>query len=411
MLTRRNFLDWSLAGAGTAFFSADPKRPRRASSSRKGSGRDPVLVVIFQRGGMDGLMAVSPLNDPNLGKLRPQLAMDGSNHRGEQRLLDLDGKLGIHPGFGDLVPLFRAKQLAVVHGVGLNLPERSHFDARDFMETATPGVKGTASGWLNRLLAQRTGSGSGFRAVSLTPELPKSFYGSQEVMVMDHLDAIAGPKGSQDRLSLYSALYDRSGNGFLKKVAGNAFESRSLLGEIQRRDFQEKEGAYPNTPLGRDLRQIALLIKGDLGMEVAFAPSDGWDTHSRQGTTRGGFARAAKELGSAMGAFWKDLGTHQNRVVVLTMTEFGRTVKQNGSGGTDHGRASCFFVLGSRVRGGKVIGEVPRLVSDHLEEGRDLPVSIDFRRVLSGLVRKHFRFRPDHRLFPGWAGKPLRLMR
>ena len=167
---------------------------------------------------------------------------------------------------------------------------------------------------------------------------------------------------------------------------------------------------YPNSALGRSLRQIAQLIKAGVGLEIAFAESGGWDTHSRQGGAFGGFTQRANDLSACISNFWRDIAAHQEEVCLLTMTEFGRTVRQNGSFGTDHGRGSCLFVLGNGVQGGKIFGDVPALKTANLEDGRDLPVTTDFRSVFSGVASGHLGVQGGASLFPGWSGQDLKLL-
>jgi uncharacterized protein (DUF1501 family) len=185
-----------------------------------------------------------------------------------------------------------------------------------------------------------------------------------------------------------------------------------MLGKNDLKNYRPAPGVnYPESALGRSLLQIAQLIKLDLGLQVAFAESGGWDTHFNQGTANGIFARNAADFSKSVLAFWNDLGSWQEEVCVLSSTEFGRTVKQNGSGGTDHGRASCAFVIGNNIRGGKVLGEIGSLAPDQLADGRDLPVTTDFRSLFSGVAAGHLGLRDSGKLFPGWEGDAMNLMR
>ncbi|MEE8524294.1 MAG: DUF1501 domain-containing protein [Thermoanaerobaculia bacterium] len=185
-----------------------------------------------------------------------------------------------------------------------------------------------------------------------------------------------------------------------------------MLEKLDVSSYRPAAGArYPKSPLGRSLQQIAFLVKSDVGLEVAFAESSGWDTHVQQGTANGSFAQRAADLSRSIAAFWHDLGTYRDDVVVMTMTEFGRTVAENGSGGTDHGHGSCLFVLGNDVDGGKVHGDFPGLDRDVLYEGRDLPVTTDFRAVFSEVAGRHLGIDDDAVLFPGWTGGRIPLIR
>jgi uncharacterized protein (DUF1501 family) len=397
------FLERLLAGAA----HAAPIQHRRKT-----------LVAIFQRGAMDGLMAVSPFGDDGLRRLRPRLAMSMFDPDEEARLLDLGGGFGLHPAFGAFEALYNEGSLAVVHGAGSPNNTRSHFDAQDYMETGTPFRKGTDSGWLNRALAQngsREAGDSPFRAVSLTSSLPRSLYGSVPALAVADLTRFGLGKPVKGRLQSppakgFESLYGRTSQELLNEVGGDSFAAMHTLAEMDVSMYRPSAGAeYPTSPLGKALTQIAYLIKARVGLEVAFAETGGWDTHVQQGAAQGAFANRARDLANSIAAFWTDLGAHRDDVVLLTMTEFGRTVHQNGSGGTDHGRASCLFVLGVGVDGGKVYGSIPQLRRDDLEDGRDLPVVVDFRSVFAEVAGHWFDIGGDDNLFPGWDGNRIKL--
>jgi uncharacterized protein (DUF1501 family) len=410
MWTRRFFLK----SGGVALFTlgAGPQfLARAAQAAQNPSGRRKVLVTIFQRGAMDGLMAVSPM-DGNLTSLRPRLAMSAARSGGEEALLDLGVGFGLHPAFEPLLPLWKEKRLGIVHAVGSPDPTRSHFDAQDYMETGTPGRKGTATGWLNRAVGLLGHEGSPFRAVALTPALPRSLYGDEPAIAVTDLANFRVSPAAPNATGGFEALYRQTTQPVLRDTAGETFRAMEMLTPEMIARYRPADGAeYPRTPLGQAMRQIALLIKSDVGLEVAFAESAGWDTHVQQGTVNGTFARQARDLAQSIQAFWTDLGARQDDVLLTTMTEFGRTVKENGSGGTDHGHGSCLFVLGNRIDGGKVHGDFPGLSQGALFEGRDLPVTTDFRSVFCELAGRHLGIRDDAKLFPGWTGKRLPLLR
>ena len=393
-------------------------RAARAAGDPLSHGRRRVLVTIFQRGAMDGLMAVTPIDDPALAEARPNLFM--SLRDTENGLTDLDGRFALHPAFAALAPLYGEGRLAVVPGVGSTYKTRSHFDAQDYMETGTPGVKGTASGWLNRAAGLLGRGGSPARSVALADKLPRSLYGDRPAIAVDDLQSFgirvpADLQASERLRAGFASMYAGSGKRLVRRVGKESFEAVEVLRKANWREYQPTDGAnYPESDLGRRLRQVAMLIKSEVGLEVAFTETPGWDTHVRQGTATGSFSNRATDLSLAMAAFWADLGTYQDDVVLLTMTEFGRTVSQNGSLGTDHGRGSCLFVLGNRVDGGRVHGTVPeRLVRDALEDGRDLPVTTDFRSVFAEVAGEHLHIdrSRDGAMFPGWEGERLKLMR
>jgi uncharacterized protein (DUF1501 family) len=388
----------------------------RALAQHKESKRyqkNKILVCIFQRGAMDGLMAVTPFTDSHLKEARPNLFMSADS---KGLLLDLDGKFGLHPGFKSFLPLFQESNLAIVHGMGSPNNTRSHFDAQDYMESGTPFSKGTPSGWLNRAVGLLGHEGSPLRSVSLTSSLPRSLYGDNPAIAITNIKDFSIQRSGKSAANLSAQsleeLYDQTSNDLLKETGKETFEAVGLFQKVGTQKYTPAEGVeYPNSPLGNSLRQICQLIKMDVGLEVAFAESGGWDTHVNQGTGSGQFARNAADLSTSMAAFWKDLGNFQDSVTVMTMTEFGRTVKQNGTGGTDHGRASCMFILGHEVNGGRVHGTINSLASENLEEGRDLPVTTDFRSVFSEVADKHLGISDNSTLFPGWSGTSMGVMK
>ena len=424
--TRRAFMKgsglalFSMSFGGTPLFLS---RVADAANNPLAHSRRKVLVTIFQRGAMDGLMAVTPFNDPALAEARPNLFMRLNDPKNE--LTDLDGRFALHPAFSDLAPLYKEGRLAVVHGVGSPNKTRSHFDAQDYMETGTPGMKGTQSGWLNRAVGLLGHEGTPFRSVALTRALPRAFYGDMPALAVDDLRSfgiqVPGNHQAAEQLEEgFEHLYARSAKRLVQRVSSESFEAIEMLEKTNLRDYKPDNGAeYPTnasgnlTALGRRMQQIAMLIKSDVGLEVAFTETGGWDTHVQQGTTTGSFSNKATELSQSIAAFWTDLGTHQDDVVLMTMTEFGRTVHQNGSMGTDHGRGSCLFVLGNKVAGGKVHGTVPeKLVKDALEDRRDLPVTTDFRSVFADVAGEHLHIdrSKDSAMFPGWKGERFKVM-
>jgi len=427
MWTRRAFLK----AGGIALFTAGagPRFLERAALAAPAPGahrRRKVLVTIFQRGAMDGLAAVSPLDDTVMKGLRPRLGMSAARAAAAANpgnppggaaggaLLDTGAGFGFHPALAPLLPLWQEKRLAVVHAVGSPDPTRSHFDAQDYMETGTPGRKGTPSGWLNRAVGLLGHDATPLRAVAMTPSLPRSLYGDQPALAVTNLADFRrkGPGGGNRVVTAagqgFEALYGQASQSLLRSTGTETFEAVEMLSDAQIASYRPAPGAdYPQSPLANALKQIALLVKADVGLEIAFAESSGWDTHVQQA---GVFARQAGDLARSIHAFWTDLGTHQDDVVLTTMTEFGRTARENGSGGTDHGHGSCLFVLGNRVQGGRVHGDFPGLDARALYEGRDLPVTTDFRAVFCELAGKHLGIAKDETLFPGWTGKRLPLI-
>ncbi len=401
-----------------AGFGGVPNFIARAANSGKILSpykKNKVLVCIFQRGAMDGLMAVSPFTDPNLKTLRPTLYMSPATTEGKQ--IDLDGRFGLHPSLAAFAPFFTEGRMAIVHGVGSPNTTRSHFDAQDYMESGTPFSKSTSSGWLNRAVGLLGHEGTPFRAVSLTSSLPRSLYGDNESLAINNLQDFAiqmrgNPLATNLASKSFEQLYDQTSSQILSKTGKESFDAMKMLNVNNIKNYQPANGVvYPNSPLGNALKQIATLIKMNVGMEVAFAESGGWDTHFNQGTVNGALARNLKDFSDSIAAFWKDMEAYQDEVTVMTMTEFGRTAHQNGTGGTDHGRASCLFVLGNDVQGGKVYNNIKSLAKSELEDGRDLPVSTDFRSVFSSVANGHLKINNNNKLFPSWDGKSLALMK
>lgn len=374
-----------------------------------------ILVCLFQRGAMDGLMAVTPYTDPALKIARPNLFMSPATTEGKQ--FDLDGRFGLHPALNSLYPYFSEQRMAIVHGVGSPNTTRSHFDAQDYMESGTPFSKNTPSGWLNRAVGLMGHDATPFRAVSITNAQPRSFYGENETLSISNLQDFAiqmrgNPLGANMAAKSFEELYDQTSNSLLNRTGKESFDALKMLNVNTIRAYKPSDGVvYPSSPLGNSLKQIAVLIKMNIGLEVAFAESGGWDTHFNQGTDNGAFARNLKDLGDSIAAFWRDLGTYQDEVTFMTMTEFGRTVRQNGTGGTDHGRGSCLFVLGNDVKGGQVYQKMNSLSKEELEDGRDLPVSTDFRSVFSAVANAHLNIHDDKALFPNWDGSILPMMK
>lgn len=421
MTNRRAFVkSGALAIFASGLGGFIPSFIARAAAAQKIKEKGKTLLCIFQRGAMDGLMAVSPYADVYLKTARPLLYMSPASTEGQ--LIPLDERFGLHPALSSLAPYFNDKTMAIIHGVGSPNNTRSHFDAQDYMESGTPFNKGTSNGWLNRALSlmnqQNNQLANPFQAVSMTSVLPRSFYGAQSILSVNNLQDLAiQSKGSSINNNFpaksLEELYDETANGLLNKTGRASFDALKLLNLKELKSYRPADGVvYPTSPLGNSLKQIAFLIKMKVGLEIAFAESGGWDTHFNQGTTNGLLAKNLKDFGDSIAAFWKDIAPHQDEVALMTMTEFGRTVHQNGTGGTDHGRASCMFVLGNDVNGGTVYNNLPILSKDSLEDGRDLPVTTDFRSVFSAVANQHLNLQSNNTvLFPGWNGTELGLMK
>lgn len=420
MTTRRGFIK----AGGLSLFGISlggvPSFLARAANGIQPAGlfrKNKIMICVFQRGAMDGLMAVTPFTDEFLKKARPNLFMSAEKQSAFAPLIDLDGRFGLHPSMRSFEPLFREKRLAIVHGIGSPNNTRSHFDAQDYMESGTPFNKGTSSGWLNRAVGLLGHEATPFRAVSLTSSLPRSFYGDHPSVAISNLQDFAiqmrgNPMGTNMAAKSFEDLYDKTSSTLLNKAGKESFNAVKMLQKADTKNYKPDNNAvYPTTPLGNSLKQIAQLIKMEIGLEVAFAESGGWDTHFNQGAATGVFARNVADLSNSITAFWTDMTSYQDELTIMSMTEFGRTVRQNGTGGTDHGRASCNFILGNDVNGGLVHGNVKPLATENLEDGRDLAVTTDFRAVFSEVAGKHLQINNQKVLFPDFNGGKIGVMR
>ena len=377
---------------------------RVAYAARTGSGTGRrVLVVLFQRGAVDGLNMVVPHGDSLYYQERPRIAIPRSD------VVDLDGHFGLHPSLAPLKPLWDNKSLALVHAVGSPDATRSHFDAQDYMESGTPGVKSTTDGWLNRVCRHdQEHEATAFRAVSFGPQLPRILAGTAPTLAIDDLEAfgLRGPQPEvRDRLTrAFEELYEGAATGLLASSSAEGFAAVQMLKQANPTQYSPANGAeYPQGRLGRSMLQIAQLIKSDVGLEIAFADVSGWDTHVNQGAAQGQLAARLRELGQSLAAFARDLGERMRDVVVLTLSEFGRTVRENGNSGTDHGHATAMIALGGPVNGGKVLGRWPGLDPAARFEGRDLAVTTDFRDLVAEVVKQHLGATQLGAIFPGYT--------
>ncbi|MCL5746637.1 MAG: DUF1501 domain-containing protein [Acidobacteria bacterium] len=369
------------------------------------------LVVIFQRGAADGLNVVVPHGEKRYYEIRPTIAIPRPSKTADAHdaAIDLDGFFGLHPSLAPLKPVYDAGHLAIVDAAGSPDPTRSHFDAQDYMESGMPGVKATADGWMNRALPPGQGSRSPVRALALGPVLPRSLRGERPAVAVASLRdfRIGNPAASEAFESLYAASSDPA----LSAQGRETFDAVALLRSIENQPPASR-AQYPRGRFGDALRQIAQLIKAD-GVELAFADIGGWDHHVNevgQSASQGQLAAVLADFGGSLAAFRQDLGDSMNDVVVVTMSEFGRTARENGNRGTDHGHANAMFVMGGAVRGGKVYGDWPGLQHEQLYEGRDLNLTTDFRDVLGELVTKHLGNRDLAAVFPGHSVRPRGLL-
>ena len=405
-ITRRVFLrNGALAVVGTA---ALPGFLTRAVFGRvQDSGRSArPLVIIFQRGAADGLNIVVPYAEAAYYSMRPSINIP------RDAVLDLDGFFGLHPALVSLQPIWNQGHLAVVHAAGSPDPTRSHFDAQDFMESGTPGVKATEDGWLNRALRSSATpeENSAFRAIALGPSLPRVLAGSEPAVALNNLsDFGVGGKGpaASPMANTFEAMYAQSVDSVLHGTGQETFEAVKMLKAADPAKYKPAPGAnYPRGRFGDSLKQLAQLLKANLGVEVAFADIGGWDHHVNEGNTQGQLANVLREFSQSLSAFWVDLGDQAENTVVVTMSEFGRTARENGNRGTDHGHANVMFMMGGPVKGRKVYGRWPGLKAEQLYDGRDLALTTDFRRVLGEAVHHHLGNQSLDRVFPEFDNKP-----
>src|ERR1700758_3693390 len=409
-ITRRVFLKSSaLAVVGTTAIPTFLTRAARGAVDPGSSQRR--LVVIFQRGAADGLNIVVPHGEQAYYAMRPSINIPRKD------VLDLDGYIGLHPSLASFQPLWDQRHLAIVHAAGSPAPTRSHFDAQDFMESGTPGLKATTDGWLNRSLRSAPASGdkSAFRAISLGPALPRILTGQERAVAVNNINdfGVGGRNPNAAPIeNTFEAMYDHSSDSILHGTGEETFDAVKMLKSADPSKYKPAPGAdYPRGRFGDSLKQLAQLIKANLGVQVAFADIAGWDHHVNEGSTQGQIANVLREFSQSISALWIDLGDLAEDTVVVTMSEFGRTARENGNRGTDHGHANVMFVMGGPVKGGRVYGAWPGLEQSQLYEGRDLAVTTDFRRVLGEAVAKHLGNSRLEQVFPGFEGSSAGFLR
>ncbi len=408
MLSRRVFLkDGAFALVSMGFA---PSFLARTAFADAATARGKQLIAIFQRGAVDGLSVIPPFGEAEYYRARPTIAIARPGS-GADAAVDLDGFFGFNPRLLPLKPFWDQRTLAVVHACGSPDATRSHFDAQDYMETATPGVKSTSDGWLNRYLqARKIDHQTPFRAVALTQQLPRMLQGTAAATAMSQISQF-DIRGGQNPAAgaTFESLYAEARDRVLGHTGRDAFEAMKMLKGADPSRYQPEHGAeYPRGAFGQALRQIAQLIKADVGLEVAFADVGGWDTHINQGSSQGQLATRLDEFAHAIAALVTDLGDRMDDIVVLTMSEFGRAVNENGNRGTDHGHGNAMLAIGGSVRGGKVFGRWPGLSVEQRYERRDLAVTTDFRDVFAEIVVRHLGIGDPRPIFPGYAVTPAR---
>jgi len=405
MMTRRIFLkNGSLALVSLGFAPAFIAQTAKAAETRR-----KVLVAVFQRGAVDGLNMVVPFGDPEYYRARPTIAipLPGQKTAQEDGAVDLDGFFGLNPRMAALAPLFKRGDLAIVHACGSPDETRSHFDAQDYMESGTPGVKATRDGWLNRYLHNREHEekSTPFRAVALAPQLPRSLQGVEPALAIGQLNqfGIRGGRATDMLSTSFEDEYAQIADSMLAPTGREAFDAVKMLKTTDPASYVPANGAeYPRSAFGEALKQIAILIKSDLGLEVAFTELGGWDTHVQEANR---LPPLLDDFAKAIAAFRLDMGDQMADTVLVTMSEFGRAVQENGNRGTDHGHGNAMFVVGGTIRGGRVYGKWPGLAPAQRYENRDLAITTDFRDVFAEIVTKHLGAKDLSKIFPGYTYK------
>jgi uncharacterized protein (DUF1501 family) len=407
--SRRYFM--KQGGIAMVGLSTMPAFLQRAIAATPASGKKQ-LVVLFQRGAADGLNIVVPFGEQNYYRMRPSIAIPEPRSGKPDCAVDLDGFFGLHPSLAPLASLFHNNELAIVHAAGSPDPTRSHFDAQDFMESGTPGLKATEDGWLNRALETiPEENASPFRAVAMGANLPRMLRGAAPAIALPDVRQFKvmaqSPGMNQMAEGGFEAMYAQTIDHALRGTGTETFEAIDMLRKADPVKYQPENGAdYGKNRLGQSLQQIGQLLKADIGTEVLFVDCGGWDNHVNEGGAQGQLANLLKDLGQGMAAFRQDMGDRMQNIVFVTMSEFGRTAKENGNRGTDHGHANCMFVMGGDVKGGKVYGRWPGLGEGQLNEGRDLALTTDFRSVLGEILHKHIAVRDLAPVFPGFDNDP-----
>ena len=410
MIGRRVFVkDGAMSVVGLSMVPGFLRRASFSASLR--SGNKKTLVVVFQRGGADGLNIVVPFGEKSYYDYRPSIAIQPPG-QGEASALDLDGFFGLHPALQPLMPIYEKGDLGIVHAVGSpDTGNRSHFQAQDIMESAAPN-RGSGTGWINRhFTASPDDDATAFRGTGLGRVLPKALRGPAPAVAMGNIEQFSMGEGS-----IYETLYDEDSNSLLTSASRDMFDAIDLLKEANPAQYTPapgiRYGVNPNnnnpSPFGMALMQVAQLIKADIGLEVAFVDVEGWDHHSNEGSIDGRMMQGLQPFGQALAAFYEDLGDRMEDVVVLTMSEFGRTARENGNRGTDHGHANVMFAMGGPVQGGKVFGDWPGLAGEQLNENRDLALTTDFRDVFAELLDRHLGATNVDAVFPRFTPDPER---
>jgi len=401
-----------------------------ASYAQTPSGNPPRWIVLLLRGAIDGLSVCAPYSERAYRDDRPSIALPVPGQEGG--LIDLDGHFGLHPALSSLQPLWTAGQLGFVQACGQARAGRSHFEAQDELESGTPGVKSTGDGWLNRLLQLQAGPPDTVRAVYSGAMRPKLLGGAAGAAVAALPGGAAGRGTNREARNARRAGPAPDGLGALyeqdpryAKAWQDAQRGREqMAGALQTGSMQEpamldremqaaSNGAPPPGSFPDAARRLAQVMRADRNLQFACLEIGGWDTHARQGASQGQLAGKLAPLGQGLVQLARELGPIWNDTVVTVVSEFGRTVRENGTGGTDHGHGNALWLLGGRIAGGQVHGRWPTLDASARFEGRDLEITTDYRAVMAGVAAQHLRLKDGAlaQVFPGFSGAPVQVMR
>ncbi len=386
--------------------------PRLAFAPKNTAPRGDTLVVVFLRGAADVLNMVVPHGENAYYQLRPSLGIprpDDANVKPSERAIDLDSFFGFHPSMVALLEAWQNEHLAIIHACGAPDESRSHFKAMELMERGVDDERGPATGWIGRHLATlNTGNSSPLRAVGMGTRPQRSLSGTVPVSALRSIaDFHLGgdPRALQQMRAALSTVYEND-------VPGQ--DTLSIMDTLETLDpanYHSPLASYPDTEFGLALKQTAMLIKAEVGLEVSAIDVGGWDTHFAQGSTSGLMPNLMKDLADGLAAFHADMHDQMGHLTIVTMSEFGRRASENGSLGTDHGHGSLMMVLGGNVHGGKIHGEWPGMEEGQLIGPGDLAVTTDYRDVLSEILVRRLNNPATREIFPDYEPDELNILK
>jgi uncharacterized protein (DUF1501 family) len=421
-LSRRQFLATTAGVSAAAFFPA--WLPKIVMSKNYSSTRD-IIVSVFQRGGADGLSMCVPFADPNYYTSRSTIAIPRPDSTSANKGINLDGffmfpqaMAGGAAGTGGLIPAFQANDLLIVHATGQLNNSRSHFDAQRYMEVGKPVDPNLVTGWLGRHLASipPLKPDAPLRALGVASGLQKTLVGAPKTLpIADPANySIGGSTTTQpQRISFLQADYAGADEP-LHSAALDATNTVGLLKSVNFAGYLPANGAvYPaNSAFAKALKSVAVLIKSDVGIEAAQVDIGGWDTHSSQDPLAGSMFRTMQDFSNSLAAFYADVIATGYSVTVVSVSEFGRNVRENGSQGTDHGRGTVMFAMGKGIVGGRVLAKNwPGLAREVLADGQDLQVTVDYKDILAEIVQRRLGNPNLDIVFPSWTPTMLGVTR